>query len=237
MENDYSIKIVEANEERCEELAKMLSRTVVLNGSASDQELLREENIEDTDVFLALTNSDEANVMASLLAKKMGAHKVITLINKPAYVDLVQSSNIDIAISPQQITIGALLTHVRRGDVVSVHSLRRGAAEAIELVAHGDEQTSKVVGRAIEEIDLPESAMIGAIVRKKEINDQTDTLLRSPELAFGIQRSKKMESDYEVLIAHDDLIIESGDHVIVFLLDKRYTHHVERLFQVGFSFF
>jgi len=167
LEDQYSVKIIEANEERCEELAKELNRTVVLKGSASDQQLLQEENIEDTDVFLALTNSDEANIMASLLAKNLGAPKVITLINKPAYVDLVQASNIDIAISPQQVTIGALLTHVRRGDIVNVHSLRRGAAEAIEIIAHGDENNSKVVGKAIEDIDLPEGAIIGAIIREK----------------------------------------------------------------------
>jgi len=211
----------------------------VLHGSASDQELLTEENIEDTDVFLALTNSDEANIMASMLAKKLGALKVITLINRAAYVDLVQGGKIDIAISPQQVTIGALLTHVRRGDIVNVHSLRRGAAEAIEVIAHGDEKTSKVVGRAIEDLDLPEGATIGAIVREVDYKETTDSILRSPELAFGVQReiqNTKM-TEKQVLIAHDDLIINSGDHVIVFVIDKRYTRDIERLFQVGFTFF
>jgi trk system potassium uptake protein TrkA len=236
LEDKYSVKLIEANEARCEQLAKDLNRTVVLKGSASDQQLLQEENIEDTDVFLALTNSDEANIMASMLAKNLGAPKVITLINKPAYVDLVQSGNIDIAISPQQVTIGALLTHVRRGDIVNVHSLRRGAAEAIEIIAHGDEQTSKVVGKAIEDIDLPEGAIIGAIIREKEVKHSGDIQL-SPELALGVNRKDIDTSDHEVLIAHDDLHIESGDHVIIFVLDKRYTRDVERLFQVGFSFF
>ena len=208
IEHRYQVKIIERNPERCDYLANHLDHAIVLNGEASQQDLLIEENIEDTDVFLALTNDDEANIMSSLLAKRLGAKKVMAIINNPAYVDLVQGGEIDIAISPQQATIGSLLTHVRRGDVVKVHSLRRGAAEAIEAVAHGDQASSKVVGRAIEKIDLPEGTTIGAIVR----ND-------------------------EVLIAHDDIVIESGDHVILFLIDRREIQKVERLFQVGFSFF
>ncbi|MFA0809666.1 Trk system potassium transporter TrkA [Microbulbifer epialgicus] len=212
LENRYSVKIIERSHERCVFLSEELSHTIVLHGSASDQELLLEENIEDTDVFLALTNDDEANIMSSLLAKRLGARKVMTLINNRAYVDLVQGGEIDIAISPQQNTIGSLLTHVRRGDMVNVHSLRRGAAEAIEVVAHGDERTSKVVGKKIEDIDLPEGASIGAIVRETE-------------------------NGSEVLMAHDDVVVQSDDHVIVFLVDRRQTRHVEQLFQVGFGFF
>jgi trk system potassium uptake protein TrkA len=180
----------------------------VLHGEGSDKDLLIEENIEETDVFLALTNDDEANIMSSLLAKRLGAKKVMAIINNPAYVDLVQGGEIDIAISPQLATIGILLAHVRRGDVVAVHSLRRGAAEAMEAIAHGDETNSKVVSRAIEDIELPEGTTIGAIVR----ND-------------------------EVLIAHDDTVIKSDDHVILFLVDRKTIPEVERLFQVGFSFF
>lgn len=208
LENRYSVKVLEHNEARCDWLSNHLKSAIVLRGDASDQELLLDENIEDTDVFLALTNDDEANIMASLLAKRLGARKVMTLINNTAYVDLVQGGDIDIAISPSQSTIGSLLTHVRRGDIVNVHSLRRGAAEAIEAVAHGDKKSSKVVGRAVEDIDLPEGCSIGAIVRADE-----------------------------VIIAHDHTVIESGDHVILFLVDKRRTADVEKLFQVGFTFF
>ncbi|MBB5211777.1 Trk system potassium transporter TrkA [Microbulbifer hydrolyticus] len=212
LENRYSVKIIEQDHDRCIFLSEELSNSIVLHGSASDQDLLLEENIEDTDVFLALTNDDEANIMSSLLAKRLGTRKVMTLINNRAYVDLVQGGEIDIAISPQQNTIGSLLTHVRRGDMVNVHQLRRGAAEAIEVIAHGDKRTSKVVGRKIEDIDLPEGASIGAIVRESEGGSQ-------------------------VLIAHDNIIVETDDHVIVFLVDRRHTRHVEQLFQVGFSFF
>lgn len=208
LEDRYQIKIIEKDPKRCVDLSQNLNSAIVLNGEASQQDLLIEESIEETDVFLALTNSDEANIMSSLLAKRLGAKKVMTLINNPAYVDLVQGGEIDVAISPQQATIGSLLTHVRRGDVVNVHSLRRGAAEAMEAIAHGDQSSSRVVGKAIEDIDLPEGTTIGAIVR----ND-------------------------EVFIAHDDTVVQSDDHVILFLVDRKRIPEVERLFQVGFSFF
>jgi len=222
LERDYSVKIIEANPQRCQYLTQNLSHATVLNGSVSNKELLLEENIEDTDVFISVTNSDESNIMSSMLAKRLGVNKVLTLINKTAYVDLVQGGEIDIAISPQQATIGSLLTYVRRGDIVSVYSLRRGAAEAIEVIAHGDKKNSKVVGRAIEDIDLPEGATIGAIVRSPQ---------ETPD-----EKSKSVSSR-EVVIVHDDTVIESGDHVIVFLVDKRFTRDIERLFQVGFTFF
>ena len=217
LEQRYSVKIIEYNPKRAKFLSAELNKTIVLEGSASDRNLLVEENIEDCDVFLAVTNSDEANIMSSMLAKRLGAGKVLTLIANAAYVDLVQGGEIDIAISPQQATIGSLLTHVRRGDIVNVHSLRRGAAEAIEVIAHGDKKSSKVVGRAVEDIDLPEGATIGAIVRETQSDDG--------------------KVKHDVLIAHDDTMIESGDHVIVFLVDKRFTPDIERLFQVGFTFF
>jgi len=208
LEKRYQVKIIEHNRERCVHLSETLEKAIILNGECSQGELLVEENIEDTDVFLALTNDDEANIMSSMLAKRLGARKVMCLINNPAYVDLMQGGEIDIAISPQQATIGSLLAHVRRGDVVNVHSLRRGAAEAMEAIAHGEVHSSKVVGKAIEDIELPDGTTIGAIVREEQ-----------------------------VLIAHDDLVVESDDHVILFLVDRKKIPEVERLFQVGFSFF
>lgn len=208
IENRYQVKIIEMNPARCRYLSDTLDNTVILQGSSSDRDLLMEENIDNADLFLALTNDDEANIMSSLLAKRLGAKKVMTIINNPAYVDLVQGGEIDIAVSPQLATIGTLLAHVRRGDIVSVHSLRRGAAEAIEVVAHGDANSSKVIGKAIKDINLPTGTTIGAITR-----------------------------DERVLIAHDSTVIESGDHVVMFLVDKKYIRDVERLFQVGLSFF
>ncbi len=207
LERNYNVKVVEADKSRNDFAAGELSYALVLQGDAANHDLLAEENVSETDVFCALTNDDEANILSAMLAKRMGARKIMSLINRPAYVDLVERDIIDVAISPQQITIGALLTHIRRGDVVAVHSLRKGRAEALEGVAHGDEETSKLVGRTIADIDLPSSAAIGAVVRGEE-----------------------------VLIAHHDLVIEAEDHLIVLITNKQQIHDVEVLFQVGVTF-
>jgi len=208
LESRYGVRIIEQNRNRCFALSESLERSIVLHGNASDRELLLEENIEDTDVFCAITNDDEANIMSSMLAKSLGARKVLTLINNPAYVDLIEGQDIDIAISPQLATLGAILTHVRRGDVVRVHPLRRGAAEAIEAIAHGDKQTSKVIGRTLGELKLPRGTSVGALVR----GDQ-------------------------VIIAHDNVVVEADDHFILFLVDKTRLREVEALFQAPVSFF
>ena len=207
LEPHYRVKIIERDAERARLLSETLDKTVVLKGDAADESMLLDENIDNADVFCALTNDDEANILSAMLAKRMGARKTLSLINRPSYIELVESGMIDIAISPQQVTIGALLAHIRRGDVVAVHSLRKGSAEALEAVAHGDRKTSKVVGRAISELKLPRGANIGAIVR----ND-------------------------EVIIAKSDLVIEPEDHVIMYLSDKNKVRDVERLFQVSATF-
>ncbi len=207
LEPHFQVKVIEHNHEQARVASEELEKTIVLLGDAADEELLLEENIENTDVFCALTSDDEANILSAMLARRMGARKVMSLINRVSYVDLVESTDIDIAISPQQSTIGSLLAHVRRGDVVVVHSLRRGAAEAIEAVAHGDPDSSRVVGRAVDQLKLPPGTNIGAIVRGKE-----------------------------VIIAHHDTIIEPEDHIILFLVDKRHIPEVERLFQVDVTF-
>lgn len=202
LEKQYSVKLIERNQQRAAELAERLHDTIVFYGDASDQELLAEEHVDQVDLFIAVTNDDEANIMSAMLAKKMGAKKVMVLIQRRAYIDLVQGSVIDIAISPQQATISALLSHVRKADIVGVSSLRRGIAEAIEAIAHGDETTSRVVGRLIEDIKLPPGTIIGAVVRGDE-----------------------------VIIANDNVRVEQGDHVIMFLTDKKFVPDVERLFQ------
>jgi trk system potassium uptake protein TrkA len=207
LERDYQVKIIERDQQRARQLAGELHSSIVLHGDAANPDLLIEENIEAMDVFCALTNDDEANILSAMLAKRLGARKVMSLINRPAYVDLVESGMIDIALSPHQVTIGAMLAHIRRGDVVAVHALRRGSAEAIEAIAHGDSRSSKVVGRRIEELKLPKGTTIGAVVRGDA-----------------------------VLIAHHDVVIESEDHVILFLIDKRDIVAVERLFQVAITY-
>lgn len=210
---DYNVRIIEADKQRCGLLAQHLSsRVLVLNGDATDEDLLEDEGIAETDLFVALTNDDENNIMSALLAKRLGARRVIALINRKSYGDLMQGTQIDIAISPSHATLSELLRHVRRGDVVAAHSLRRGAAEALEVVAHGDRKSSRVVGRPIEDIKLPPGATIGAVVRGEG-------------------------SAAQVLMAHHDLVIEAEDHVIVFVAHKRLVPKVEKIFTVDPGFF
>lgn len=207
LEQTNQVKIIERDPKRAKVISEQLNKAIVLVGDAADEDLLLEENIDSVDVFCALTNAEEANILSAMLAKRLGAHKVMALINRPSYAEMIEAGSIDIAISPQQVTIGSLLAHVRRGDVVKVHSLRRGAAEAIEAIAHGSAEDSRVVGKTIEEIDLPRGSNIIALVRGEE-----------------------------VIIAHHDTVIESDDHVIIFMTDRRKIERIEKLFQVGVSF-
>jgi trk system potassium uptake protein TrkA len=217
IEADYHVKILEANRARADILAEELSRALVLRGDATDEKLLEMEGIDETDLFVALTNDEEDNIMSASLAKRMGARRTLALINRRSYVDLVQGGPIDIAISPAHTSIGTLLAHVRRGDVVAVHSLRRGAAEALEIIAHGSRKDSKVVGRPLEEVALPRGVSIGAVVR--DVTREDGKLVRR-----------------EVIIPHHDTVIQEKDHVIVFCTHKRLVSRIEKLFQVGFGF-
>ena len=206
-QNNYQVKLIEHGAERARQVAEQLDATIVLRGDAADEDLMLQENIDAMDVFCSLTNDDEANILSAMLAKRLGAHRAMALINRSAYVDLIESSVLDVAISPSLITVGSLLTHVRRGDTIAVHSLRRGAAEAIETIAHGDATSSSVVGRRIEEILLPSGTRVGALLRNQE-----------------------------VIIPHHDTVIEAEDHVILFVIDKKHIRDVERLFQVKVTF-
>lgn len=203
LEGEHQVKLIERDQRRARRISEQLNNTIVLSGDAADEELLLEENIDSADIFIAVTNAEEANILSAMLAKRLGCHKVVALINRPAYAELMESGSIDVALSPQQVTIGSLLAHVRRGDVVRVHSLRRGAAEAIEAVAHGIQGEGRVIGRKIEDIPLPGGTTIGAVVRGDE-----------------------------VIIAHHDTVIHRDDHVILFLTDRRYVEVVEKLFDV-----
>lgn len=202
LEKDFQVKVIERNTDRAYRVAERVENTVVLNGDAQDEELLIEENVDDTDVFAAVTNSEEANVLSAMLAKRLGARKVLALVNRPTYGELMENRSIDVVVSPQTVTMGSLLAHVRKGDVVKVHSLRQGSAEALEIVVHGAADRSRVVGRRIEQVAMPNGASIIALVRGER-----------------------------VLIAHHDTQIEPEDHVILFLADRRQVEAVQRLFQ------
>jgi len=207
------VKIVERDRRRCEYLASQLpSEMLILNGDGADEDLLLDENVGDMDMFLALTSDDEDNIMSAMLAKRLGANRVLSLINRRAYADMMQGSTIDIAISPAQTVIGELLAHLRQGDVAAVHSLRHGTAEALEGIARGDVKTSKLVGRLVQEVKLPSGARIGAIVRGEG-------------------------PDSEVLMPHHNTVIQANDHIILFIPNKRLVRQVEKLFQVSATFF
>ena len=222
LEKRYQVKVVEHSRPRAEWLAEQLAESLVLQGDSTDEKLLDQENIEEMDVFLALTNDDENNIMSSLLAKRRGAGRVMALINRRSYVDLLQAGAIDVALSPALISIGKLLEHVRRGDVAAVHSCRKGAAEAIELVAHGDRKSSQVVGRPIRELPPIEGAHIACIVRAS----------KGPAARHGAGSG----AEPEVIMPRPDTVIEPEDHVIVFLVNRRLIPKVEKLFQVGVGY-
>ena len=207
IESRYLLKLVEIDPDRCRELAKSLFQTIILNGDVTDATLMREEAFVGADVYCAVTNDDETNILSAMLAKRVGVRKTLSIINHPDYLDLTQGDAVDIAMSPASFTIGAILTHIRRGDVAVVHSLRRGAAEAIEIIVHGDRRTSGVVGRKAKNLPLPEGVSIGGIFRREEL-----------------------------IFVHSEIEIEEDDHVILFLTEKVRIPEVERLFQVRYSF-
>lgn len=220
----FHIKIIEENAPRCVELASSLPpQVLVLQGDTTDEDLLGDEGIEEVDLFLALTDDDEDNIMSCLLAKRMGASRVLALINRRSYADLMHGTQIDIALSPAQAMLGELLAYVRQGDVQAVHSLRRGVAEALEIVARGDRKSSRVVGRRVSELTLPRDVHMGLIVRG----------LPDPTVAGAATPAREPE----VIIPRSSTVIESNDHVVFFLPHKRLVRDVEKIFRVSAAFF
>ena len=208
LEDRFDVKIIEINEKRAEWLSENLNSTLVLHGSAADESLLEGEYIDEIDVFCALTNDDENNIMAGMLAKSLGAKRVIAIVNRSSYVDLLQGNTIDIAVSPHLVTIGSILAHIRRGDVEAVHPLRGGNSEAIEIVVHGDKDTSKLVGRRVSAVRWPNGCHVAAVVRGDE-----------------------------VFMGHQDVQLADGDHIILFVARRRVVSELEKLIQVRMGFF
>jgi len=203
----FSTKIIEKDMIRSKYMSEALKDVVVLNDDISDETLLENEGIDDVDFFCSVTNDDQMNILSAKLAKDLGAKKSIAIVNKLSYRKLV-SKEIDVVVSPEDVTIGSLLASVRTSDVVKVHSLGFGEAELFEIIIHGDEKTSKVVGKTISELDLPPGCKIGAIYRNSEI-----------------------------ILAHEDTIIKSNDRLVIYLLHKKDFSKLAKLFQVGIGFF
>jgi trk system potassium uptake protein TrkA len=162
----YQVKVFEKSEERCTFLAENLKKSIVINGDGTDRDLLIEENISDTDTFIAVTDDEEANILTSLLAKRLGVERCITLIDKPEYLAMVSTIGIDVAVSPRLCSVSGILQFVRKGKILSVTTLMEERVEAIETVAL---ETSDIVGRPLKEIKFPQGAVIGAVVRDEEI--------------------------------------------------------------------
>lgn len=207
-ETKFDIRIIENKESRSEWLAENLDYALVLRGSCTNETLLAKENVDDIDIFCAITDADEDNIMAGLLAKKLGAKRVISVVNRPSYVDLIQGNTIDIVISPHLITIGSILAHIRRGHIVASHPLRRGDSEAIEAVIHGNRKTSKIVGRPNDQIKWPHGCTIAAVIR-----------------------------DDEFIIGNEDFTVQEGDHMIFHVTNRNAVQELEKLIQVKVTFF
>ena len=207
LETIYDLKLIEKDQYAAKKVAETLSSTVVLNNDIADETLLKNENIEDVDYFCAVTNDDQMNILSAKLAKDMGAKKTIAIVNKSSYRNLV-SKEIDIVVSPEDVTIGSLLASARSSDIVNVHQLGLGDAEVMEIIVHGDSKTSKLVDKKISEIDLPKKTIIGAIVRKEK-----------------------------VILANNDLVIKANDHIIIFVLEKKDIPKIEKMFLVSVGFF
>lgn len=201
LENTHQVKVIEQNIERLRKIATDLEKTVVLHGDCTDEALLIDEMIAKTDLFCAITDNDGANIISSALAKKLGAKKSICLLNHSAYVKLVEETDIDLVVLPNQETLGSILKHVRQGDVARVSSLCGGNAEAIEAVAHQEEHSLSVVGLRVDQVGLPEGVVLGAMIRKGK-----------------------------VMPIHHDSIFEENDHIVMFALDKKLIKHIESYF-------
>ncbi len=201
LEKDHQVKLIDRNMQQAREVAEMLEDTIIIHGDVSDRDLLQEENIDEIDLYLAVTNSDEANIISGMLAKKLGVRRVIALVNNQSYVELIQRNSIDVAISADSITTSHLLHYTRKGDTVKVATLRKGAAEAMEVIAHGSENTSEIIGKKIGEINWPSDITVGCIIR-----------------------------DEKVIIAHRDLEIEAEDHAILFLSNSTNAAEIANLF-------
>ena len=166
MESRADVKIIERSAERCKFLSANLDRTLVLNGDGSDESLLKEENIADMDVFVAVTNNEDLNIMASLLAKRLGVGKTITIVNRTDYISLARGLGLEAVLSPRIITANTILKYVRRGDILSLTSVAEDRAEVIEARIG---PASPLLGKSLIDARLPKSSIVGAIIRGEKI--------------------------------------------------------------------
>ncbi len=202
LEDNHQVKIIEKNSKRADKIANDLGKTVVLLGDCADESLLLGESIDSADLFCAITDNDGVNIISASLAKSLGARKTICLLNHSSYTKLLPGTGIDVTVLPNQETLGSILKHVRRGDVVQVTSLCGGAAEALEAIAHDNNNDDSVVGRRVDTINFPDGIVMGALIRNNE-----------------------------VIPIHHDTVFKEGDHVVMFAMDKKLVSNIEKFFQ------
>ena len=199
-----NLKVVEQNRARAETVARGLKRSVVLQGDVLDAGILDEANVASAETVIAVTNHDETNILASLLAKRKGSKRVITLVNSEIYAPLTPTLGIDVMVGPRSITVSSILHHVRRGRIYSVHTLRDGFGELIEAEAV---ETSSLVGQPLKDTDLPEGAIVGAVVRNGK-----------------------------VIVPRGATVIEKGDRIVIFA-ESEAVRQVEKIFSVRLEYF
>ena len=202
LEKNHQVKIIEKNSARAHKIADDLHNTVVLLGDCTDEGLLLDESVESADLFCAITDNDGVNIISASLAKSLGARKTICLLNQNSYTKLLPGTGIDVTVLPNQATLGAILKHVRRGDVAQVTSLCGGAAEAIEAIAHANNDEDSVVGRRVDSINFPAGIVMGALIRNSQ-----------------------------VIPIHHDTVFAENDHVVMFAMDKKLVINIEQTFQ------
>ncbi|OYZ97501.1 MAG: Trk system potassium transport protein TrkA [Rhizobiales bacterium 17-65-6] len=193
------VKIIESSRERAQMIAETLGRTVVLHGDALARDLLDEAGISDTDTMLSLTNDDRINILSCLMAKQLGARRILALVNEQGYAAFARGLGIDAHVNPRQITVSKILQHVRRGRIHRVHALLDGTGEMIEAEAL---ETSPLVGRPLRDLDMLDGLRIGAIVRHGEVILPTgDTIVRAQDhvVLFALaERIKRVEQLFRV---------------------------------------
>jgi len=198
-DKNNKIKLIEVDEKRAEFVAKRLERATVINGDALSQQILTEANVQSTETVVAVSNDDQVNILSSLLAKQAGCSRIVVLMNNAiAYSSLVSSLNIDVVVNPREITVSSILQHLRKGKILSVHSICKGKTEIIEAEAI---EHSEVVGKHLSTLSIPEGVMIVAIIHKgKLVYPEDSTIIYSGDrviVANYSHMTKKVEKLFD----------------------------------------
>ena len=204
IEDKLRLKLIEPDKDRCEFLSSELKKAIVLRGNGSDEDLLRTENIENIDLFCAVTNDDEANIMSAFLAKKLGVKKTIIILNNYSYINILPKGFVDVALSPQRLTVSMVLQHLYTGDVTQEVILKMASGvEAIAGVVHKNSFTEKYLDKPIKDLPLPSGSSVGAIYRNNNL--------------YTPSRSK-------------DLLLHESDRLIIFISSKTQKDEITKLF-------